>query len=133
MSNPIRDEFRTGLVRGKLLVQKCIHCGRLNMYPRHACPFCQSLSLGWHNSAGDGVLHSFTVLRAGAPEGFEGDLPYALGVIKLDEGVQLLARLIPDADGSWDSYRCDDRVQFKPAAPEMAARRACAWFAHSGG
>ena len=80
MSNPIRDEFRTGLARGDLLVQKCNDCGKLNMYPRHACPHCQSLSLGWHKSTGRGVLHSFTVLRAGAPEGFESDLPYALGV-----------------------------------------------------
>lgn len=133
MTNPIRDEFRSGLVRGELLVQKCNACSRLNMYPRHACPFCQSLSLGWHKSAGSGVLHSFTVLRAGAPEGFESDLPYAVGVIKLDEGVQLLARLLPDPDGNWHSYQCDDRVQFKAAEPELAARRACAWFAHAGG
>ena len=131
MSNPIRDEFRTGLARGDLLVQKCNECGRLNMYPRHACPHCQSLSLGWHKSAGRGVLHSFTVLRAGAPEGFESELPYALGVIKLDEGVQLLARLWPDADGDCQSYRCDERVQFRPAAPESVARRPCAWFASS--
>jgi uncharacterized OB-fold protein len=131
MSNAIRDDFRAGLARGELLVQKCKACGKLNMYPRHACPFCQSLSLGWHKALGGGVLHSFTVLRAGAPEGFEGDLPYALGVIKLDEGVQLLARLVPDADGDWQSYRCDDRVQFTAAAPESATPRPCAWFARS--
>jgi uncharacterized OB-fold protein len=131
MSNPIRDEFRAGLARGDLLLQRCNDCGKLNMYPRHACPHCQSLSLGWQPSAGRGVLHSFTVLRAGAPEGFEGDLPYALGVIKLDEGVQLLARLLPDPDGNWQSYHCDDPVQFKAASPESAAHRPCAWFTRS--
>jgi uncharacterized OB-fold protein len=131
VSNPIRDEFRAGLARGDLLIQKCNDCGKLNMYPRHACPFCQSLSLGWHKSTGRGVLHSFTVLRAGAPEGFEGDLPYALGVIKLDDGVQLLGRLLPDADGDWQTYGCDARVQFRPATPESVARRPCAWFERS--
>jgi uncharacterized OB-fold protein len=131
VSNSIRDEFRAGLERGALLVQKCNDCGKLNMYPRHACPHCQSLSLGWHQSAGRGVLHSFTVLRAGAPEGFEGDLPYALGVVKLDEGVQLLARLRPDSDGEWHSYRCDDHVQFTPIRASTAAHRPCAWFARS--
>jgi uncharacterized OB-fold protein len=129
MTNLIRDEFRAGLARGDLLLQRCNDCGKLNMYPRHACPHCQSLSLGWQKSAGLGVLHSFTVLRAGAPEGFESDLPYALGVIKLEEGVQLLARLLPDPDGNWHSYRCDDRMQFKAASPESAAHRPCAWFA----
>lgn len=128
MSNPIRDGFRAGLARGELLVQKCNDCGGLNLYPRHACPHCQSLSLGWHKSAGRGVLHSFTVLRVGAPEGFEQDLPYALGVIKLEEGVQLLARLVADPDGDWQSYKCDDSVEFAPVPPQQIERRACAWF-----
>lgn len=130
--NVIRDEFRAGLARGDLLVQKCNDCGKLNMYPRHACPHCQSLSLGWQCSGGRGVLHSFAVLRAGAPEGFESELPYALGIIKLDEGVQLLARLTPEPDGDWRGYRCDDRVEFRPAPAERAAMRPCAWFARSG-
>jgi uncharacterized OB-fold protein len=131
MSNPIRDEFRAGLARGDLLLQKCEACGKLNMYPRHACPHCQSLSLGWQPSAGRGVLHSFTVLRMGAPEGFEKDLPYALGVVKLDEGVQLLGRLVADVGGDWHSYRCDDRVEFRPAAATAASYRPCAWFVRS--
>jgi uncharacterized OB-fold protein len=133
MANAIRDQFRAGLSRGELLLQKCNDCGKLNMYPRHACPHCQSLSLGWQKSDGRGVLHSFTVLRTGAPEGFESELPYALGIIKLDEGVQLLARLSPEADGDWQGYRCDDRVEFTPASAERVALRPCAWFTRSRG
>jgi uncharacterized OB-fold protein len=130
-TNPIRDEFRDGLSRGDLLVQQCNDCRKLNMYPRHACPHCQSLSLGWRKASGRGVLHSFTVLLAGAPEGFAQDLPYAVGVIKLTEGVQMLARLRPDADGDWKSYRCDEPVEFTAAPPEQATPRACAWFTHA--
>jgi len=129
MSNIIRDEYRAGLTRGELLLQKCNDCSKLNMYPRHACPYCQSLSLGWQRASGQGVLHSYTVLRVGAPEGFEDELPYALGVIKLAEGVQLLARLWPDTSGDWGAYRCDDPVRFKPADAASATRRPCAWFA----
>ena len=87
MTAPLVAEFRAGLAAGELLVQKCTSCGKLNMYPRYACPHCQSESLGWQKVSGRGVLHSFTVLRMGAPEGFEADLPYAIGVIKLAEGV----------------------------------------------
>jgi len=130
MSNPIRDEFRAGLARGELLLQKCNDCGKLNMYPRHACPHCQSLSLGWQQSTGHGVLHSFTVLRVGAPEGFDKELPYALGVVKLDEGVQLLGRLVAES-GDWQSYQCDDRVEFRPATSTGPGYRPCAWFARS--
>lgn len=115
-------EFRDGLGRGDLLVQHCRACGKANMWPRYACPHCQSDDLDWMKSTGSGTLHSFCVLRQGAPEGHEGDLPYALGVVKLDEGVQILARLAPSGDDDWSAYNCDDRVTFvgKEAGRECA-------------
>jgi uncharacterized protein len=131
MTSKLVAEFREGLARGELLLQKCTACGKLNMYPRYACPHCQSSALTWQKSAGRGTLHSFTVLRAGAPEGFEQDLPYGLGVIKLEEGVQLLARLVADDQGDWQSYRCDDLVQFVPRPAPEAEQRPCAWFARA--
>jgi hypothetical protein len=128
MTTRIVTDFRDGLARGDLLIQKCDGCSRLNMYPRYACPYCQSEALGWQRASGRGVLHSFTVLRLGAPDGFEDELPYAIGVVKLEEGVQLLARLVPDADGDWHSYRCDDPVKFAPMPAEHSRRRPCPWF-----
>jgi uncharacterized protein len=108
----IAQEFRNGLAAGELLIQHCNICSKPNMWPRYACPHCQSDDLGWAKAAGQGVLHSFCVLRQGAPEGHEGDLPYALGVVKLDEGVQILVRLEPQSEGDWSNYHCDDRVTF---------------------
>lgn len=124
----IVQEFREGLAAGKLMIQKCNDCGKPNMYPRYACPFCQSKNLGWQQASGNGVLHSFTVLRLGAPEGFEDDLPYALAVVKLAEGVQMLTRLEPDSEGDWASYRCDMPVKFVPKDKASAQARPCAWF-----
>ena len=121
-------EFRQGLSNGDLLIQQCHDCNRPNMYPRHFCPHCQSEQLGWVKSAGTGVLHSFSVLLQGAPEGFEGDLPYAVGVVKLDEGVQLLARLAPTGEDDWSQYQCDDRVEFVAVDATEIARRPCATF-----
>ncbi len=128
MTAPLVAEFRAGLSAGELLVQKCNSCGKPNMYPRYACPHCQSEALGWQKASGKGVLMSYTVLRMGAPEGFEADLPYAIGVVKLNEGVQILCRLVADANGDWLSYKCDDPVVFAPATAESIARRPCAWF-----
>ena len=128
MTSPIVKDYRAGLSRGELLVQKCNSCSKLNMYPRYACPFCQSEDLGWQKVSGKGTLMSFTVLRTGAPAGFEADLPYALGVVKLDEGVQLLGRLANDATGDWKSYRCDMKVDFTPVSSEQIATRPAAWF-----
>ena len=122
-------DYYEALARGQLVVQECGDCGTLIMYPRYRCTECFSSNLGWRQVEGRGVLHSYTVLRLGAPSGYEGDLPYAVGIVKLDEGPQLLGRLWPGDDGTWDSYRCDDRVAFTSATGAELARRPSAWFA----
>jgi hypothetical protein len=128
MSDLIGD-FRAGLARGELLIQSCDACGAKIMYPRHRCIACQSDRLSYVPAQGSGTLHSYTVVRAVPPRGFEADVPYAVGVVKLDEGVQLLARLHPSqATGDWDGYACDQRVRFAPVGEGEIERRPVAWF-----
>jgi hypothetical protein len=79
-------------------------------------------------SSGKGILHSYTITRLTAPSGFEDETPFALGVVKLEEQVQLLARLWPEADGGWDAYACDASVEFQPAPADEVRRRPVAWF-----
>lgn len=124
----LTEPFYDALARGELVLQHCKACDHNIMYPRHLCPFCHAGDLDWVQSSGKGILHSFTVQLVGAPSGFEDDLPYAVGVVKLDDDVQLLGRLWPDADGKWDSYVCDGRVEFHPASSDEAQRRPVAWF-----
>lgn len=121
--------FREGLKQGELRIQTCKACKTHMMYPRHRCINCGSDDLGWTVSKGKGKLHTFTVVRAVPPAGFESELPYALGVVKLEEGVQLMARLVPDAKtGDWSAFACDAAVEFHPSAPAGAADRPVAWF-----
>ena len=127
------DEFNAALVEGRLLIQSCNSCGKPNMYPRHHCPFCQSPDLGWVAAQGEGVLHSYTVVRLVPPKAFESDLPYALAVVKLDEGVQLAVRLLADGDGGWDAYECDARVVFAPDRSRDTSRGPVAWFTLASG
>jgi uncharacterized OB-fold protein len=124
--------YREGLARGELLIQSCNACATKILYPRHRCTNCQSDDLGFVPASGAGTLHSYTVVRAVPPRGYEDDVPYALGVVKLDEGVQLLARLHPDESGDWESYRCDLRVRFSPVSAEEIERRPVAWFGPEG-
>ncbi len=124
----ITEPYYDALARGQLIVQHCKACDRPIMYPKHRCPFCYESDLDWVASPGRGILHSYTVTRLGAPSGFIDETPYAVGVVKLEEGVQLLARLWPDADGGWDRYACDEPVEFYPVATDEAKRRPVAWF-----
>jgi uncharacterized OB-fold protein len=74
------------------------------------------------------VLQTFTILRAGAPSAFDVEPPYCIGIVRLDEGPQLMGRLRPGSDGSWDHYACDQRVTFAPADAAEIAVRPAAWF-----
>lgn len=127
-SRDIVTPYYDALRLGKLLVQQCISCRRSIMYPKHRCPFCQSDELGWQEASGQGTLHSIAIQRVGAPSGFEADLPYALGVVVLEEGVRLLARMQPDADGSWSSYSCDGPVRFRAQPGTSEVRGPAVWF-----
>jgi len=128
----IVEGFRQGLEQGELRIQTCNACGTHTMYPRHRCISCGSDDLGWTVSSGKGVLHTFTVVRAVPPAGFENDLPYGLGVVKLEEGVQLMARLHPsDGTSDWSRFACNAPVEFRPISAEALGKRPVAWFALS--
>lgn len=120
--------FGAALAEGKLIVQRCLDCSALIMYPKYRCPTCFSGNLGWQQVSGAGTLATFTILRYGPPSSFDVEAPYCIGVVKLDEGPQLMCRMHPGADGTWDHYVCEQRVNFVPADAAEVAERPAAWF-----
>ena len=92
----------------RLLLQKCLDCGHLQHYPRALCLSCRSTDLGWSETAGAGVVHSFTVVHRAPDPSFTP--PYVVALVRLDEGPTLLTNLVgagPDPDGH---LTCDQRV-----------------------
>ena len=126
--NELVNGFRAGLARSELLIQRCHECGNLQMYPRYRCTACQSGQVEFMVASGRGLLMSHTVIRAVPPKGFEADLPYGLGVVRLEEGVQLLGRLEPGPEGNWSHYSCDAAVTFSAAPAAEIEKRPVAWF-----
>ena len=125
-------DYYAHLAAGRLAVQQCGDCGHKIMYPRYRCTECFSSNLGWSEETGEGILHSFTIQRLGAPSDFGAKGPYAVGIVKLDAGPQMLGRLWPGEDGTWDHYRCDGRVVFKPAGADEIVEHPAAWFSTAG-
>lgn len=89
-SGPFWDE----VANGRVLVQNCAVCGHHQLYARTACTACHSPSVEWIRAAGTGQLYSFTVVRRAPSARFADDVPYALGLIELDEGPRLLVRIV---------------------------------------
>jgi uncharacterized protein len=80
----------------RFVVQECHACDKAIMYPKRVCPHCLGDDLGWRASPGRGEIYAVTKQLAGPPSGFEDRLPYALAIIQLDEGVQLMSNIVGD-------------------------------------
>jgi uncharacterized protein len=78
---------------GQLTAIRCSSCGELSIPPRELCPNCHAQSWQPVVLAGDGAIASFTVIRV-APRAHAADVPYAIAVVQLKEGVSLLGRIV---------------------------------------
>jgi uncharacterized OB-fold protein len=85
----------------------CKNCGYKFFPPREVCTECKSGKLGAYEFSGRGELYSFTTLYQ-APLGFEGSLPYAVGMVKLDEGPMIEAQI---TDAGPEDLKIGQRVE----------------------
>jgi len=100
---PIAEEtaqFWATCGNGQLTLRWCTACDRPHHYPRTLCPFCLG-ETEWRNASGYGEIYAFSIQRR-VPEEF------AVGYVKLDEGVMMLTRLV---GAPFDEMRIGQRVQ----------------------
>jgi len=89
--------YETFLSEEQLMGSRCGDCGALFVPPRGLCPTCHDDNLSWEQASGHGRLVAMTRMAMVSPdlatEGFGGDRPYCIGVVELDEGPRVVARL----------------------------------------
>ena len=78
---------------GRLTGIRCAACRALAVPPKEFCPLCQQRRWEPVPLTGAGTVVSFTVIRI-PPRGRLPEVPYAVAVVKLDEGVSLLGRVV---------------------------------------
>lgn len=78
-----------------LVALKCAECKRLFMPPRYLCPECGRASLKEVTLSGKGQVYTHTTIRV-APMAFEQQIPYHVAVIRLEEDLNITARLVPE-------------------------------------
>lgn len=87
--------FWDGLAAGELRVPRCEACGQLFFYPRPICPRCWSEEVGWLAAGGGGTVYAVTTVHVPFDPSLE--VPYAVAIVDLDEGVRMPGRLAPAA------------------------------------
>jgi hypothetical protein len=94
MASDPAEMFFAGAARGELLLRQCEECGE-PAWPvaqfgatLNACPNCLSGRLGWMRASGRGSLYTFALVHQVYDEALASEVPYALAVVELEEGVR---------------------------------------------
>lgn len=89
--------FYEYLAGGKLMASYCAESDALYLPPRAVCPKTHSTEMEWREVSGKGKLAAFTAVYIGPTfmneQGFDRTNPYVTGVVELDEGVMISARI----------------------------------------
>ena len=92
----------------KLVLQKCRETGQCFFPPAPVSPFTGKPQWDWVEASGKGELWSFVVFHQGYFPGMADELPYPVGMVKLDEGPFLLTNL-------WDMSADDAKIGMRLA------------------
>jgi uncharacterized OB-fold protein len=85
---PTVENFYKYCGQRKLMGVKCKGCGEVLWPPRGICPKCFSYKVEWTEFKGKGKLLTYTIIHF-PPSQFVAFAPYAVGILKLEEGPQL--------------------------------------------
>ncbi|MGA2732970.1 MAG: Zn-ribbon domain-containing OB-fold protein [Syntrophobacteraceae bacterium] len=95
---PFNDiSYNLFLNEDKLMGSKCKKCGTRSVPPRPLCTRCYSTDLEWVEVPGRGKLAAFTCIYIAPPfmvaQGYNRNNPYVSGVIDLEDGGRVDARI----------------------------------------
>ena len=90
----LTKEFWEGCKRHELLIQRCKDCGTYHHYPRSMCPDCGSWNAEWARVSGKGKVYTYIVAVQPFHPAFSGDVPYAVAIVELEEGVRMVSNIM---------------------------------------
>lgn len=85
--------YNEALKKDKLLGLKCNNCGTITCPPKMTCQECAGTDLEVVELSGKGEIRTFTTTFV-APSGREGEAPYTIVLVELEEGAWLMGNLI---------------------------------------
>lgn len=117
----------------KLMGIQCRSCGHLSATPRPMCPSCHSQDVEWRQFSGKAHLSTFTCISvvpvAMGNRGYGRDNPYCTGIVTLEEGPRVSARILGVDGNNPQSIKTGmavilDPEEVDPEDPSLAFRPA---------
>ncbi len=90
--SPETTGYWDGVRRHEFLLKHCLRCDGCHHPRRILCPDCNEAVSAWKPAKGTGKLHSYSEVHR-ATGVFAKSTPYTVGIVELDEGVPLFARI----------------------------------------
>jgi uncharacterized OB-fold protein len=87
----LNKQYWTHCNEERLCFQQCLDCRRWRHIPRPMCAACGSMQWAWRESCGRGRVFSWTITRAPLHPAFAADVPYAVLLVELEEGVRMIS------------------------------------------
>src|SRR5262249_32649279 len=108
----------------RLVVQRCTACGRPHHPPGPACPTCHGFDFDWVESAGRGIIYTFTVVHRAFIRSLAAVIPYVVVVVELDDppGIRLVSNLV-ETDPAAVRVGLSVRTTWEDVAPGVAIPR----------
>jgi uncharacterized protein len=78
----------------ELRIQRCAACGQHQFFPRIYCTQCMSDRVEWVKASGRAKVVSYTIVHRPVSQAFAGEIPYVVGLVKLDEGPTMMTNLV---------------------------------------
>ena len=98
VATKISAPFWQALKENQLKIQQCKQCEGWVFFPRNHCSHCLAHELQWQQVSGEGTLYSYTLTRIPTMPEFSDEMPQALAVVELAQGVRINTTLIDVAE-----------------------------------
>ena len=133
LDEPDTRAFWLATKQHKLVYPVCQACATIVFYPRAHCTGCTGRDLRYRESAQQGSVYTFTVIRSSPVPPFSGRGSYVVAWIDLDEGFRMMSNVVGTpvdqvfigqrVEVQWDDYDEVALPLFRPAAVAAGTRR----------
>jgi len=106
------QDYIDGLIEGKIFGSKCNKCNQIMIPIKPVCSKCGNFSVEKFKTKGKGFLKNFTIIYV-APEKFKDKVPYAVGLIQIDEGGLIMGRLVGVSPDKPENIKIGSKVKFE--------------------
>lgn len=116
--NAVSAPYWAAAKEHRLVLQRSRKTGQFVFYPRAVSPLGADDELEWVEACGRGTVYSYTVARRATAPQWQGEEPYVIAIVALEEGVHMTANII-DCDPEAVRIGLPVEVTFVDVTPEV--------------